>query len=106
MLGGFERLREHNRDRLALVPDLVVLQWNPYRGCRGHRWGAELRHLLVREDVRDARDLKRSGAVNGAEPPGRGGGAEHDAVEHLLGEVVGGVTCRARDLRRTVLTRQ
>jgi hypothetical protein len=106
VLGGFERLRQHDGDRLALIPDLVVMHGHADRGRRRNRRGAETRHLGVREHVCHPGDVPRSVGVNRAQAPGRDRRADQHPVEHALGEMVGRVPCRTGHLRGTVLARQ
>ena len=55
VLGILERLREHQRDGLTIVADLVVLERQPRRRSRGDGRRPEAGEVLRGEDVRHRR---------------------------------------------------
>ena len=106
MLGVLERVGQDERDRLALMADLVVLERDP-RGGRGrHRRRGQPRQVGMGEHASDTGQRLRLLGIDPPQAAGRDRSADEHAVEHPVGAVVGRVARRARHLERAILARQ
>jgi hypothetical protein len=96
--GRLQRLGQHDRDRLALVADLVALHRHERRGQRRRGRLREPGQVSLGQHAHDAGRGQRGGCVDRRDPAGRDGCRDQDGVELALGVVVGRVGGAAGDL--------